>query len=81
MRSGMRLISKPIGGHLTLEASLFLHTGDRRTLNTKQTATMSQATVVKPALILDHCTLNIEKGVIILLYKVFYKGKYNFIFL
>jgi hypothetical protein len=87
MRKRMQLISKPIGGHLTLEASIleasrsfsfFLHTGDHRTLNTEKTTTMSQATIVQPALILDHQTLNIEQGATILLYRVFYKAKDNF---
>jgi hypothetical protein len=40
---------------------------------------MLQATVVQPALILDFCTLNTNQYVVILLYKVFYKGKDNFI--
>jgi hypothetical protein len=35
--------------------------------------------VVSSTSILYHHTLNIEQGVMILLYKVFYKGKYNFI--
>jgi hypothetical protein len=41
--------------------------------------TMSQATVVEPTSILDHRTLNTEQGAIILIYKVFHKGKDNFI--
>jgi hypothetical protein len=43
--------------------------------------TISQATVVQPASILYRHTLNTEQGATILLYKVFYKGKDNFIFL
>jgi hypothetical protein len=52
---------------------------DRRTLNTEKTETMSQAIVVRLVSILDRLTLNTEQGVMILLYKIFYKGKNNFI--
>ena len=61
------------------EIPLFPQYENHRTLNTEKTTTMAQVTLVQHVLILDLHTLNTEQGAMILLYNVFYKGKYNFI--
>jgi hypothetical protein len=57
----------------------FLRTKNHCTPNIEQSAMTSQASVVQPAMILDHRTINTEQSATILVYKVSTKEKIIFV--